>query len=231
MKLLNKSDVNNLKAVETKRSIDEGLRIAKRVDVLREVRADEEASLNEFRIRTLEQINQEINEEVSKRDALKEEVKLLETKRRETLEPLIEREEEIEEVEARLQDFSKSLEVRAAELSSKENALTNRENVLLPREEILRTRDEETTQRLNLVLEDQKRLELAEGENNSIRMTLSQEQTQFTRFREEEKTRLDEREKSLKESELQVVKDRREIGQERKQLADERLSIERIKHG
>lgn len=78
MRLLKKSEIDQIKAKDRQLEINEGLKIAKRVDALREVAAEEERSLTNFRIKTISLINEEINVEIFKRDSLKNEIKQLE---------------------------------------------------------------------------------------------------------------------------------------------------------
>lgn len=77
MKLLKKSEIAAHQAAERKASIDEGLKLAKQVDRLREIKAEEEKSLALFRQKTVAQINTEIVEATQKRDALLTEAKKL----------------------------------------------------------------------------------------------------------------------------------------------------------
>lgn len=74
MRLLAKSEIDKAKAVEKKREVDEGMKLARRVDNLREIAAQEEASLLKFRQQTVATIHDEIITEQSKLDLLKAEV-------------------------------------------------------------------------------------------------------------------------------------------------------------
>ena len=71
MKLLKKSEINTLKAQERKAEIDQGLKLSRRVDVLRETAAQEEASLEAFRRSSIKAINEEIKQLTYVRDSLK----------------------------------------------------------------------------------------------------------------------------------------------------------------
>lgn len=77
MKLLKKSEIAAHQAAERRVSIDEGAKLAKQVDRLREVKAEEEKSLALFRQKTVAQINTEIVEATQKRDALRTEARKL----------------------------------------------------------------------------------------------------------------------------------------------------------
>ncbi len=60
MRLLPKQEINVRKAQEKRAEMDEGLKLARRVDNLREIAATEEASLASFRSATVKSINDEV---------------------------------------------------------------------------------------------------------------------------------------------------------------------------
>jgi len=88
MKLLTKSEQSKAKALEKNREIQEGLKLAKRVDALREISAQEDKALKEFRKNSLAEISKEISKEASKKEELEKEVKELEDRKTEALKPL-----------------------------------------------------------------------------------------------------------------------------------------------
>lgn len=96
MKLLNKKEIDIAKESERKRDIDEGLKLARRVDNLREIAAKEEQSLALFRQKTLKAINEDIRNLSSEKELLSNEVRLLRKEIAEGLAPLRVRREEIE---------------------------------------------------------------------------------------------------------------------------------------
>lgn len=73
MKLLTKQNVSDLKAVERKREIDEGAKLASKVDKLRELSSAEQARLSKFQQDTLSQIKKEIDLEIERKEVLKRE--------------------------------------------------------------------------------------------------------------------------------------------------------------
>lgn len=109
MRLLPKSEVLMAKATAQKQSIDEGKKLAASVDRLREIRADEETSLETFRRETLAVIQKEITEASAKRDALIGEVSALEKAKREALKPLGEEWEQLNKAKTILADEIQSL--------------------------------------------------------------------------------------------------------------------------
>jgi hypothetical protein len=88
MRLLPKSEVSVAKAAEKKRDIDEGLKLARRIDNLRELTATEDAIFRKFRNETIAKIHEETTKEQNKLDTLKGEVKVYERRKEEAQKPL-----------------------------------------------------------------------------------------------------------------------------------------------
>lgn len=77
MKLLNKQEVEILKSNERLQTVGEGLKLAKKIDVLRETASKEESNLAKFRIETLRLIQEEIRTLNGVKTNLEEEVQAL----------------------------------------------------------------------------------------------------------------------------------------------------------
>lgn len=75
MRLLPKSEVVKAKAAAQKRDIDEGVKIARRVDNLREVAAQEEESLEKFRREAVAKIHADIEKAQSELGTLQKEIR------------------------------------------------------------------------------------------------------------------------------------------------------------
>lgn len=88
MKLLPKSEIFRQKAAERRREVEEGAKLARRVDNLREVAAQEDASLQAWRKKTLKTIQDDILQATQDRDAIKAEVEHLKSVREEAKKPL-----------------------------------------------------------------------------------------------------------------------------------------------
>jgi hypothetical protein len=80
IKLLPKSKVQELKARETEREIKEGIKIATRVDNLRQTYSKIEQDLERYRITTLAAIGEEIAKEQKKFDSLTGKIRVLQEK-------------------------------------------------------------------------------------------------------------------------------------------------------
>ena len=96
MRLLKKSEVTQKKAQARKQEIDEGVKIAQKVDAVRNTLAEEEANLDKFRTESVKNIKAELAPLEEKRDGLKKEVQELERTREQLLIPLTEEWEEVE---------------------------------------------------------------------------------------------------------------------------------------
>lgn len=136
--LLPKSEIDRLKGVEKKKEIDEGLKLARRVDSLRETTATEEVAFSKYRSETLASIQSEIfqrkaevedldREIFSKKEWLKEADVPLEEKRRGLSEKetaLDLRGDDLDEKERALRDLGRQAEID----SSKATGLLARAN-------------------------------------------------------------------------------------------------------
>ncbi len=134
MKLLPKSEIDKKKAAEQYTAVEEGLKLARRVDNLREVAADEEQSLSEYRIKTLTAIHEETKEAAEKRDSLQKEVADLEDRKREALKPLDQAWEDYKVAKLELQGGFEDLNTRVSAVSKRETdaeATTSEANRLL----------------------------------------------------------------------------------------------------
>lgn len=79
IKLLSKQEINQKQALQRHAEIEEGRKLAKRVDNLRELAVQEEASLASFRANTLKSINEEIKKATKEHEAILTQVKELRT--------------------------------------------------------------------------------------------------------------------------------------------------------
>ncbi len=127
MKLLSKNEFDKAKAAEQMASVQEGAKLAKRIDNLREVASEEEASLEKFRRETIGNIHVQITTEIQKRDNLTKEVSDLEDRKKSALVPLT---EEWDKVRA----YSRSLDADRESLDSYNNALGARQIAVADRE-------------------------------------------------------------------------------------------------
>lgn len=81
MNLLPKKEIDLLKSSEKKIEIDQGIRLARKIDLLRETAAQEEDNLRKFRDETLKVIKAEIDGLLRRKKIVEDEITLLENKK------------------------------------------------------------------------------------------------------------------------------------------------------
>lgn len=81
MRLLSKSDIDKQKALERQRDVEEGLKLARKLDQLRSLLPQEEAALQSYREKTLEAIHADITAKQSVLTTLLQEVAVAEARR------------------------------------------------------------------------------------------------------------------------------------------------------
>lgn len=225
IRLLSKKEIDIAKAGDRAREITEGVKLAKRVDALRQIHADEEASLEQFRIKTITKIKEETEREEIKRNILANEVSRLEKRREEALKPLTKEKNALALESARIEEEKRLIAQARFHLSEAENELeTALQNASLDQERALDMRkraekllaDAENTRiEAGIALQDSKKalnasLERARVMDAELRareeFILARErdvEIKETRLQEEErlirleKIRLDDRAKTL----------------------------------
>lgn len=126
MKLLDKYQINTLKATERKKEIDEGLKLAKKVDALRELTAKEQANIEKFREQTLKEVKNEITDLISQRGVLDTDVKRLQEERQRLLVPLTNEWLEVSNLKEQLNDKKEEIHEKEIEFIQKTDDLVNR---------------------------------------------------------------------------------------------------------
>lgn len=123
MRLLPKSEIAQRKADARKTEIDEGMRLARRVDALRETLANEEVSLAKFRNETVAMIHNEIKTEREKLTLIQAEVATLTVKREELLVPLDKEWQEVKKHKEELEIYNNQLLSLEHSLKEKEKEI------------------------------------------------------------------------------------------------------------
>lgn len=77
MKLLNKSEIIKNKSLERQQEIEEGAKLARRIDTLRETCTKEEANFSKFRDQSLKTIREEISALSAQRDEMQKRIEFL----------------------------------------------------------------------------------------------------------------------------------------------------------
>lgn len=234
MKLLPKSDVAKAKSEDMQREIAEGLKLAKRVDTLREVAAQEESSLKEFRLKTLSEINKEIIAYSDRKNALSREVSDLEEKRSAALSPLTKEYEELDSKRKEVASSFRELESKQARLEAQEAKIKelaqvsalreqNSENAFAESQKVLKEAD--------LLKKDAHldRVEAAKHRSESqreseVRLTNALQKESWVSERESVASL---KEEHLRAEEIQLAKERSALNDARKTVESDFLRIEK----
>lgn len=227
MRLMAKSDIDKAKAAAQRQSIDEGLKLAKRVDALREVSAAEEASLERFRSETLKVIHAEITEVTEKRDTLKKEVADLEALKVELQKPL-------DEEWVRLYSYEQVVMLREDDVKVKEmevlGKLTEADNLRIEAQKHLL--ESETAHHLSLI--KLKEASTKEGEAFATFKEADKKLVEAERIRAKADSEFTAKEKELADREQRVImaeanlKTRnKELTNAEKRLRDREAMLER----
>ena len=227
MRLLDKPQIQKLKALEIKREVDEGRKLAGRVDALRQLQAKEEAELQKFRRETLANIHEEITTKAKECDQLKQEVSKLQDDRAEALKPLTKEREELDSKIAKLL-FLKG-EVSTAKEALKTEVVEIKDSKKEVKLELQRAKEEK--RQADALLKDAES-SLKEAEDSRVWAEKTKEGTQRLRdlvekeLRERDgKTATKERELLMKEA--QIIAREEVIKKEWIIINDQRATLER----
>lgn len=130
MRLLTKSEITRQKSVERKTEIDEGVKLARRIDEMRETLAKEEANLAKYRSETAPMVMKETDVLIEKRTTLQKDIAELKKKRRELMQPL-------DAEWKKVKDGQKELERKESDLKDRVCLIENREEKLSQHEQQL----------------------------------------------------------------------------------------------
>lgn len=141
MKLLPlKKDIEKAKLAERKFEIDQGVELAKSIDEMRERKATEETALRQWRTQTVNVIHHEINQKLSEKDSLNDDINALIEVRQSLLEPLNVEWKELNEAEQRLEARKLQLLKEEEDFKKREKELDKREKTIEEVEKNLRER-------------------------------------------------------------------------------------------
>lgn len=227
IKLLKKSEVDTAKAQDKQREINEGMKLASRVDSLRKTQAEEEASLEKFRKETVSKINREILSKTEELDILKHEVEILEDRKRVALEPLDEQWDEIRVKQDELTGYAIQLNSEKSELESKKSDLeVEIERISTEKRRVSRERDDSIS---NLAKSDENRSKTVSELSEAKRIKLSAVTMKESVVKElkERDAVVASKERDVSNKYLQLEKDRKALEKERVRLLDQRGTLER----
>lgn len=209
--LLEKRTINAEVATQKKQQIDEGLRIASKVDAVRETLGAEEANLENFRRQTIARVQSEIDGKIGERNALENVLIPMRKERERLLIPpdLTNAREEIKNKTANLEQDISEVNQKKAELEQGISLNIQRE-----RENEIETERIAELKRLALLDRENSYLVLKESKSSSHKMlTEAQKILQENENKEKELNnrgiQLDAREKTLIENEtINAIKEK-----------------------
>lgn len=218
LRLLKKSEVATAKSLEKKREIDEGLKIARRVDSLREVHANEETSLESFRVKTITAIHLEIVEKTKVRDELSVAVNVLEERKRIALIPM---EAELAQIELdkktiaeeKVALINKQVQVHERELAAIKNEKDSADMV----EDLKRERAQVDAFKADTIT--------LRNEAQDIRNKAQQERETSDAENKRLSAQLDERGLAITKREKEVAKQVEQHAKDSTKLAEDRLKL------
>lgn len=126
-RLLSKREIDTAKAKDRQREIEEGMKIAKRVDVLRQTSASEEAGLDEFRRKQLAHIQSQIDPKILELQAIESEIRQRKQEREVLLRPLSEKWNEVKQKEIEIDKKAEETAQKEAQLKLSISANIQRE--------------------------------------------------------------------------------------------------------
>lgn len=141
MKLLQKADITKQKALERHREIEEGKKLAERVDALRELSAKEEAQLRLFRDKAMTEIRVQLAALSEESQALTKAVAERKKELAQLLLPLDEKWAEVTKAHQVLNEWEDELNVRQFELVQEEKQLSSKLRDLHDREYVISQRE------------------------------------------------------------------------------------------
>ena len=196
-KLLDKKTINKEVAAQQKQQIESGVKMAKKVDAVRETLQEEEQNLEKFRVESVKRVQQEIDGKIRERDSLVIEIGHLKEERALEMIPLTEEWNTVNTEKALILQ-------REIVISEREQGCTVREELLIEAEQ----KNKENTQRIISLRERvEEKLYVAEEERIEARKILktAKEQSHHIVHKAQEK------EREVNEKELTLIDWERDI--------------------
>lgn len=218
MKLLSKQETQTAKASDRKREIDEGVKLAKKVDALRELAATEQANLIKFRNGNLKKIHEEIDNAITERDVLLQEVSMLEDKKKALLAPL-----DAEWNQVKIQ--KESIEEAKSALSLKEDLFAMTENHLHEKEIALKAEEGRIGDLKLRTAEELSQAEAIKSEASVSLKLFTQRKSAIESEYEVRLAGLSVKESDLRDRETDIENARKNLELEKQEVSNEKLLL------
>ncbi len=227
IKLLSKQEINQRQATQKRAEIDEGRKLAQRVDNLREIAVTEEASLASFRAKTLKAINTEIQLVSTERDLLIIEVNSLRAEIKAGLAEVTRAKESLSEEKDRIISREEELRERIALVEKKEAQI---KKDFEHNKRLLRKIEYINDRLMNIGPVVEERLFTAESALGEIELKKFQFDTfylQITKELHDKDIAVASRERDITIKEERVMRTERQLKDREIQLHDRELTLER----
>jgi len=229
MLLQSKKKLNNEVAQQKKQQIDEGIKIATKVDAVRQTLATEEANLNTFREQTLKIIQGEIDVKVREKDSLGREVEFL-TEQRIKLQAPIDLTQEWDKVKkdkAEVEAKKDKLFVKEVDITSREVEIEVRSKELTQWDTKLNRKEAEVDRNLTLALENFGQSEKDIKSASDIKRQALKDKAETEEYLSNKEDVLLIKERNLEAEKEKILSDQEAIRSEKIRLADMRGTLER----
>lgn len=228
-RLLPKQEINRLRKEEERQRMEEGMRIANRVDSLREIASTEEQAFEQYRTTSLTGIQAEIDAKKEENERLATANKALQEERT-RLEAPIDLQKAWKEVNERGESneiISDSILSREVEVLKRENDVEEAKKELSWKERDVATSEAAARTNLTQAEEQRNEAEIANKEAQSIFLQMQEQQRRENEQHDSRKNDLKEREEALLLREEELERETLVINSEKILLADRRATLER----
>ncbi len=198
MRLLPKNEIARQKSFERKSEVDEGAKLARRVDNLRETAANEEASLAKFRVETLKRVKIDVDSLLAKKTGL---------------------EVEVREAEKKLKELKKPLDAEWDRLGKRENELALGKKEVKGQLLAIKGREEKTSQH-------EKRLAVEERKLENERARIATDETKASALLDKAKESSIKADKRLVEIDVRVKAKTKELLSREAELAAKERALD-----
>lgn len=219
VRLLSKHEIQRRKSEERRQEIEEGLKVARRVDALRETLASEETSLEQYRSSTLKAIQNDLQETADKKNSLLSEIAILERRRSQLQVPLDAAWSQARALreEARLQ--LETNQVQAVELKTYEARLQQRSVEIQKEQEVI------SLQKDDIATEKLQASSLLEKANNVYERSVEQLR-KFEHLQRQKEEEFSEIEKEIQAREKEIQYQQERIRERNKMLQTQELELQ-----
>lgn len=227
MRLLDKQEIQTRKSAERKLEVDEGMKLAKTVDKLRQAKSDEELNLRKFRDKSMEIIKDEIKFLTDERDMLSGLVVRLREEKMLSESPidLTEKWNKVNELESKLGKIQEDISLRELSVIQREASTRALEKELFEKEEFLKENKNLTEKYLvesKNSYDESEKIKLRAKEIEEI--ALKQARNEENRLRNKE-SELIVRERDLENEKNSIEQQKLDINNEKLHIASQQETL------